>query len=282
VNQVDLHTHTTASDGQFTPTQLVQRACRLDLKTLAITDHDTVGGVLEAQAAGAACGLEVIAGLEINTDVPGAEVHVLGYFVDPTHAELNMQLALIRAGRIGRAKRMADVLTLMGAPVRFERILEIAGEGSVGRPHVAQALLEAGHISSYSEAFSKYIGRESPAYVERMKFSPVEACELICRAGGLPVLAHPVHFDRWGKIKARFNEDGLLPQMLEAGLAGLEVYYTGYDAVTIELLLQMARRYGLLATGGTDFHGIRPNEPDLGGVYVPMKVVRRLKERASK
>jgi predicted metal-dependent phosphoesterase TrpH len=248
---------------------------------MAITDHDTVAGVAEAQATGRACGVEVLAGVEINTDVPGAEVHVLGYFVDPAHAELNEELARIREGRVGRAKKMAEVLTGMGAPIRFERILEIAGEGSVGRPHVAQALLEAGHISSYSEAFSKYIGRDSPAYVERMKFSPAEACALIRRAGGLPALAHPVHFDRWGKIKTRFDEGSVLPDMLDAGLAGLEVYYTGYDAVTIEQLLDKARRYGLLATGGTDFHGIRPSEPDLGGVYVPMKVVRRLKERAA-
>jgi predicted metal-dependent phosphoesterase TrpH len=282
VNQVDLHTHTTASDGQFTPAQLANRACRLGLKVLAITDHDTVAGVCEAQAAGAACGVEVLAGVEINTDVPGAEIHVLGYFVDPSHAELNEQLARIREGRVGRAKKMAQVLTDMGAPVRFERILEIAGEGSVGRPHVAQALLEAGHISSYAEAFSRFIGRDSPAYVERMKFSPAEACALIRRAGGLPVLAHPVHFDRWGKVRMRFDEAGHLPAMLDAGLAGLEVYYSGYDAITIELLLGTARRHGLLVTGGTDFHGIRPNEPDLGGVYVPMKVVRKLKERAAK
>jgi hypothetical protein len=281
VNQVDLHTHTTASDGQFTPSQLVQRACRLGLKVLAVTDHDSVGGVVEAQAAGAACGVEVIPGVEINTDVPGAEVHVLGYFVDPKHDPLNEQLARIREGRVGRAKKMAEVLTEMGAPIRFERILEIAGEGSVGRPHVAQALLEAGHISSYSEAFTRYIGRDSPAYIERMKFTPAEACALIRSAGGLPVLAHPVHFDRWGKIKARFDEGGLLPGMLEAGLVGLEVYYTGYDATTIEQLLNTARKHNLLATGGTDFHGIRPNEPDLGGVYVPMKVVRKLKERAT-
>jgi hypothetical protein len=282
VNQVDLHTHTTASDGSLTPTQLVQRACRLGLKVLGITDHDSVGGVAEGQAAGASCGLEVIPGVEINTDVPGAEVHVLGYFVDPLHEELNRQLERIREGRVGRAKKMAEVLTQMGAPVRFERILEIAGEGSVGRPHVAQALLEAGHVTSYSEAFGKYIGRESPAYVERMKFSPAEACALIRRAGGVPVLAHPVFFDRWGKIKTQFDESKLLPEMLAEGLAGLEVYYSGYDAITIEYLLARARHYGLLATGGTDFHGIRPNEPDLGGVYVPMKVVRRLKERAGR
>lgn len=278
MNQVDLHAHTNASDGSLSPAMLVSRASRLALKVIAITDHDTVAGVAEGQAAGQAAGVEVIPGVEINTDVPGAEVHVLGYFVDHTHAELNTELARIREGRVGRARRMAEVLTGMGAPVTFERILQIAGEGAIGRPHVAQALLEAGHISTYGEAFVKYIGRNSPAYVERMKFSPMEACALIRRAGGLPVLAHPVFFDRYGAIKAAFDLDATLPEMLAAGLAGIEVYYPGYDAITIEHLLGIARRYGLLVTGGTDFHGIRASEPDLGGIYVPMKVVRRLRQ----
>ncbi len=279
MNQVDLHAHTTASDGTLAPAQLVQRASRLGLKVLAITDHDTVAGIPEALAAGAIHGVEIIPGVEINTDVPGAEVHVLGYFVDHRHEELNERLALIREGRVGRAKRMAEVLTGMGAPIRFERILEIAGEGSVGRPHVAQALVEAGHVSSYGQAFDQYIGRNSPAYVEREKFTPAEACALICRAGGLPVFAHPVFFDRYGKIKERFDESGLLPEMISQGLAGIEVYYNGYDAITIEQLLGVARRHHLIVTGGTDFHGVRPGESDLGGVYVPMKAVRRLKER---
>jgi 3',5'-nucleoside bisphosphate phosphatase len=281
VNQVDLHTHTTASDGSLTPAQLVHRAARLGLKVMAVTDHDTVAGVRDAQVTGAGLGVEVIPGVEINTDVPSAEVHVLGYFVDPAHDELSEKLAAMREGRIGRAKRMAEVLTAMGAPVDFQRILQIAGEGSVGRPHVAQALLEAGHVTSYGEAFGKYIGRNSPAYVERMKFTPSQACALIRRAGGLPVLAHPVFFDKYGMIKARFDETTLLPEMLAEGLTGIEVYYPGYDAVTIERLMGLARQYGLLVTGGTDFHGVRPNEPDLGGVYVPMKVVRRLKERVA-
>lgn len=279
MNQVDLHTHTTASDGSLTPAQLVQRAARLGVKVLAITDHDTVDGVAVGTAEGARLGVEVIPGVEINTDVPGAEVHVLGYFFDVAHRELNEKLAEIREGRIGRARRMAEVLTEMGAPVRFERILEIAGDGAVCRPHVAQALIEAGHVNGYQQAFEKYIGRNSPAYVSRQKFSPAEACALIRRAGGLPVLAHPVFFDRYGAVKARFDQ-ALLPDMLANGLAGIEVYYPRYDATTIELLLGVARSHGLVVTGGTDFHGVRPGEPDLGGVYVPMKTVRRLRERA--
>lgn len=278
MNEVDLHTHTTASDGTHTPHQLVARAAKLAVKVLGITDHDSTAGVAEAQAAGQKFGVEVIAGVEINTDVPGAEVHILGYYVDPGHEELNAQLATIREGRVGRARKMAEALARMGVPVRFERILEIAGEGSVGRPHVAQALLEAGHVSSTGEAFEKYIGRNSPAYIDRMKFTPSEASALIRRAGGVPVLAHPVFFDRFGAIKSGFDLEAMLAETMTAGLLGIEAYYPNYDAITIEYLLGIARRYGLVVTGGTDFHGAKFNEPDLGGVYVPRKVVRRLRE----
>jgi hypothetical protein len=278
MNEVDLHTHTTASDGTHTPQQLVARAAKLAVKSIGVTDHDSTAGVAEAQAAGARLGVEVIPGVEINTDVPGAEAHLLGYFMDPNHEELNAELARIREGRIGRARKMAETLTQMGAPVRFERILEIAGEGSVGRPHVAQALREAGHVASFGEAFEKYIGRDSPAYVERMKFTPAEACELIRRAGGVPVLAHPVFFDKHGAIKSAFDLEAMLAETIAAGLQGIEAYYPGYDAVTVERLLSIARRHGLVVTGGTDFHGSKPNEPDLGSVYVPRKVVRRLRE----
>jgi len=279
MNQVDLHTHTTASDGALRPSQLVARAARLALKVIGITDHDSTDGVAEALAAGKTEGVEVIPGVEINTDVPGSEVHMLGYFVDHAHEELGVQLARIRDGRIGRARHMAGKLAEMGAAVPLERILEIAGEGSVGRPHVAQALLEAGHVATYEQAFVQYIGRNSPAYVERMKFSPAEACRLIRRAGGVPVLAHPVAHDRYGGIVTPFDLHQKLPELIEAGLLGLESYYPGYDAITTEYLLGIARRYGLVGAGGTDFHGIRSGELDLGGIYVPMKVARRLREK---
>jgi predicted metal-dependent phosphoesterase TrpH len=278
MNQVDLHTHTIASDGVLSPTQLVQRAEKLAVKVLAVTDHDSTDGVAEAVAAGQACGVDVIPGVEINTDVPGTEVHVLGYFVDFADPTLGIELARLRDGRIGRARRMAEKLTEMGAAVGFERILAIAGEGSVGRPHVAQALLEAGHVASREEAFDRYIGRNSPAYVERMKFTPAQACQLIRRAGGVPVLAHPVFFDRYGAIKSPFELDTMLPDLIAAGLMGLEVYYPRYDAVTTEYLMAVIRRYQLVPTGGTDFHGLRAGYPDLGGVYVPMKAARRLRE----
>jgi 3',5'-nucleoside bisphosphate phosphatase len=278
MNQVDLHCHTTASDGALTPTDLVTRGTGLGLKVIAITDHDATTGVEEALATGAEMGVDVIPGVEINTDVPGSEVHILGYFLDHRDPVLNDTLLRLREGRVGRARRMAELLSEMGAPVRFDRILELAGEGAVCRPHVAQALIEAGHVATYEEAFARYIGRTGPAYVERLKLTPAEACGLIRSASGLPVLAHPVYYDRFGMMKAPFELDSGLAELRAAGLMGIEVYYPGYDAITIQHLLSQARRHHLLVTGGTDFHGIRTNEADLGGVYVPLKVVRRLRE----
>lgn len=277
MNQVDLHCHTTASDGRLDPATLIARAARLALKVIAVTDHDSTDGVAPALAAGQTWGVEVIPGVEINTDVPGAEVHVLGYYVDPADETLARELARLREGRIGRARRMAEILTEMGAPVDFRRILAIAGDGAVGRPHVARALVEAGHVGTFDEAFQRYIGRHSPAYVERLRFSPAEACRLIRQAGGVPALAHPVSYDRFGAIRTPFGLDKTLPELCEAGLLGIEAYYPGYDAVTIEYILGVARRYGLVVTGGTDFHGLRPSDLDLGAVYVPMKAVRTLR-----
>jgi 3',5'-nucleoside bisphosphate phosphatase len=278
MNQVDLHCHTSASDGAMTPTALVLRGAALGLEVIAITDHDATTGVEEALAAGAKVGMDVIPGVEINTDMPGSEVHILGYFIDHTDPVLNDTLLRLRVGRVGRARRMAELLSEMGAPVGIERILELAGEGAVCRPHVARALIEAGHVTTYEEAFTRYIGRGGPAYVERLKLTPVEACGLIRGAGGLPVLAHPVYFDRLGMMKTPFEMDSGLAELSAVGLVGLEVYYPGYDAITIEYLLSQARRHRLLVTGGTDFHGIRANESGPGGIYVPRKVVRRLRE----
>ncbi len=277
MNEVDLHAHSTASDGVLSPAQLVAHAAHLGLKVLAITDHDSTDGVAEGVVAASERGITLIPGVEINTDVPGNEVHVLGYFVDIARQSFQDELARLREGRLGRARRMVEVLGKLGAPISLQRVLELAGEGSIGRPHIAQALIEAGHVASFNEAFDRYIGRNGPAYVPRMKFSPVEACILIRSAGGVPVLAHPVYFGPGGVIKKPFDLDLMLPELLAAGLLGIEVYYPGYDAVTTEYLMNVARRYGLLPTGGSDFHGIQAEHADLGGVYVPPKVVRRLR-----
>ncbi|MER3457670.1 MAG: hypothetical protein C4309_02600, partial [Chloroflexota bacterium] len=183
--RIDLHTHSTASDGRLTPTELVHLALERGLTAIALTDHDTTDGVAEAQTAARDTGLEVIAGVEINTESEDGDVHFLGYFVRPDDAAFQAQLATLRNARLGRARLMVEKLARLGLPLDWERVQAIAGEGAVGRPHVARALLERGYITTISEAFEKYIGHEGPAYVPRYRLTPEEAIAVIRAAGGV-------------------------------------------------------------------------------------------------
>ncbi len=277
MNYVDLHCHTTASDGTLSPTALVARAAECSLHTIAVTDHDTTAGIEEALTAGQNLGIEVIPGIEINTDVPGGEMHILGYFIDWHDPSLQAELARLRAGRQQRAEEMVRQLAALGMPVAWSRVQAIAGSGAIGRPHVAQALLEAGYVNSTREAFDLYIGRHGPAYVSRTRFTPPEAVQAIRRTGGLPVLAHPIIARFGGDPVVEVNLARELPPLIEAGLVGLECYYPNYTAGQIDQLLAAARKWGLLVTGGTDFHGPRPDRAELGSIYVPERVVQALK-----
>lgn len=269
-SQVDLHLHTTASDGAYAPAAVVALARARGLRTIAITDHDSVEGVAEALAA-AGHGLEVIPGVEINTDIPHSEVHILGYYVDYRHAELQDVLQRLRDFRRDRARRMVEKLAHLGMPLDWRRVAALAGDGALGRPHVAQALVERGYVADVSQAFDLYLGREGPAYVERHKLTPVEATRLIVRAGGLPVLAHPSGLE---------NLPTLLDALTAAGLVGLEAHYTGYLPEETQGLLALAQKYGLVATGGSDFHGgsVLPHA-DLGAVFVPVEAAAALRAR---
>jgi predicted metal-dependent phosphoesterase TrpH len=268
-SKVDLHVHTTASDGRLTPEEIVQRAAEQGLAYVAITDHDTVAGIERALRAGAAFpNLTLIPGLEINTDTPTGEVHVLGYFIDYKNRKLESSLNRLRHSREVRARKIVDNLSGMGIDVSWERVIELAGGGSVGRPHIAQAMFEGGHIPSLQEAFIKYIGRHGPAYAERERLSPEEAVKLVVMAGGLPVLAHPEDVDEL---------DSFLTALKKVGLVGMETYYNGYHRDTIEKLVKTAERYGLITTGGSDFHGLgSSHETPLGGVEVPIECAARL------
>lgn len=268
---VDLHIHTTASDGTYTPSEIVRMARDRGLRAIAITDHDSLNGVPEAMSAAEGSGLKVISGVEMSTDVKDGEVHLLGYFLDLADSDLQALLTTLRNSRTERALRMTQNLTRLGVPITMERVLELAKGGAVGRPHVAQALKEAGHVSSIQDAFSMYIGRTGPAYVERYRLTPEEAVSHVLRHGGVPVLAHP-----------RFvpNVELLLPGLVAAGLAGMEVYYTGYSEEEVATLGAMAGHYGLVRTGGSDFHGpgVQVNAV-LGGVAVPYAAVEGLRAR---
>lgn len=274
----DLHAHTTASDGTLTPRELVELAAQEGLAAVGITDHDTTDGVLEAQSAGQELGVWVVPGVEINTDTQDGHVDILGYFVDITNPGFQDMLARIRDTRYHRAQKMVEKLRELGQPISFDRVLELSIEGAVGRPHMAQALLEAGHVSTLAEAFDLYIGRHGPAYVNRYRLSPQEACALVRRAGGVPSLAHPTPADDPFSDPKDLNR--LLPVLKQAGLGAMECFYPGYTSEVSAWLLGFAERFDLIPTGGSDFHGATKPGIGLGSVGVPLEYVERLREEA--
>jgi predicted metal-dependent phosphoesterase TrpH len=269
VAEVDLHIHSTASDGKYSPAEIVRKAAGAGLKVIALTDHDTVEGIAAAlEAVAEFPGLKFIPGVEISTDVPSGEVHMLGYFIDYTNEELLQKLENMRNSRQRRAQEMIEKLGGLGMPVDWERVREIAGTGSVGRPHIAQAMLEKGYISTLKEAFNKYIAWGGPAYVKREKLVPSEAIGLILRTGGLPVLAHPFTVNDHEKLVAELAADGL---------AGVEAYYGEYNSEEVRRLVNLADKHGLIVTGGSDYHGLDDNvEVMLGGAPVPMEAAEKL------
>lgn len=267
--KVDLHLHSSVSDGVLSPAGVVERAAELGLTVISLTDHDNVDGIAPAlKAANKYPSLVVIPGIEINTDTPAGEVHVLGYYIDHTNPEFLTALKKMRESRLKRAQKMIENLSTLGMPVEWERVKELSGKGSVGRPHIARALLEKGYIETIKEAFEKYIGFGGPAYVPRKKMTPAEAIELITGAEGLAVLAHPLGIP---------NLDTLLKKLVRAGLIGLEVYYKDYSSEDRKRLASLADRYGLIATGGTDYHGLDDNvEVMIGEAGVPPYVADNL------
>jgi predicted metal-dependent phosphoesterase TrpH len=275
VSRVDLHIHSTASDGKYTPEEIVRKAAGLGLNYIALADHDSVDGIVPAiEAAKAFPQLTFIPGVEISTDVPEGEIHVLGYFIDYGSKELGESLKKFRTSREGRGRAMVEKLGVMGMPLDWARVQEIAGDGAIGRPHVAQAMLEKGYIGTFKEAFDKYIGRDGPAYVEREKMTPEEAVTLILRSGGIPVLAHPFTVKEPEKRVA---------ELKKVGLAGIEAYYKDNTPEDTKATLTLAKTYGLIATGGSDFHGIEDSsEVGMGGVDVPVSAARRLIKLAAK
>lgn len=270
---IDLHTHSTSSDGLFPPAELVERAHTAGLTTIALTDHDTTNGVAEAQAAGRAIGVEVIPGIEVNTYTgSGAgEAHVLGYFLDVSQERLQRHLSFLRDARERRGERMVQALRAAGIAITWDRVRELA-HGSVGRPHLAQALIEQGYASTMPDAFDRYLTPGQPGYVPRFRLAPVAAVQLIRSAYGVPVLAHPAGIQ---------SLDGLLTDLTAVGLLGMECYYGQYDEATVLRLLDTARHHALIATGGSDYHGPGVHPTPLGGRYVPPEAVTALRTAAT-
>ena len=264
---IDLHTHSLRSDGALTPTELVKRAAARGVAIQALSDHDTLSGIAEATAEGDRLGVRIIPATELNTESDWGHVHVLAYFVDPNDAAFEERMKWLRENRGDRIQKMVENLNRLGHPVSFTRVQEIAQGGSLGRPHLAQALFEAGHVSSYDAAFDTLISDKSDAYVPRVGLAPQEAVELVRAHGGVPSLAHP-------GTALRLEE--LLPLLAAAGLAGMECYYGSHTPEQTAEYLRLAARFALIPTGGSDFHGRGDHGSDLGGVFVPPENIAAL------
>jgi predicted metal-dependent phosphoesterase TrpH len=270
--RIDLHSHTTASDGTLSPRALVAAAAERGVAVLAVTDHDSTEALVEAMDEGARRGVTIVPGLEINCDVEGAEIHVLGYFVDHDAEWFRAFLAQQRAERRARVTRICDRLAELGMPIDPAEVFALVREGSAGRPHVAQVMVHHGYVKSVREAFDRWLRSGGPANVPRRRLTPVEAVRVIRRAHGVPVMAHPGLADR----------DALIPELVDAGLMGIETYYPEHSATQTERYAALCRAHGLVATGGSDYHGPQTGRTTpLGSPRVPESAWDGLRAKAA-
>ncbi|MFH1414058.1 MAG: PHP domain-containing protein [Candidatus Omnitrophota bacterium] len=264
----DLHLHTTFSDGSHTPEGLVSEAIRVGLSAIAIVDHDTVEGIAPALEVAKTGELEILSGIELSAEYNNTEVHILGYLIDYKNQELSYKLDTLKKNRVERIYKIAEKLKEeMDVSLRPELVFAIAGEGTVGRLHVARAMVKEGIVGSVSEAFQKYIGDKCPAYVAGFKLSPAQAIELIKKMEGIPVLAHPY----------TIGDDQIILKFIEYGLMGLEVYYPEHSQGMVNYYLNLVKKHSLLVTGGSDCHGIAKPQIKIGSNKIPYELVERLK-----
>lgn len=270
--RTDLHCHSTASDGALAPRDLVRLARKRAIDLIALTDHDTIAGHAEALAAGTEFGLRVIPGIEISALGKQGETHVLGYGVEPDDEATRAILLGLRATRVSRARRILANLLRLGISIDFETVKAIAGDGMIGRPHIARAMVDKGAVSTTQEAFDVYLGEGKPAYAPNDALDPLEAIDLIHRARGVAVLAHPAFTH--GDVEA------LLGSMIQHGLDGIEVYYPKHTPEQVKRYAEIAHTHGLLATGGSDFHGLTQDEQfEFGEIGLPAGTVAALDAR---
>ena len=264
----DFHLHSTASDGVHTPTWLMETAAAKGIRSLSLTDHDSTEGLAEARDAADRLGLRLVPGLELSTDFGKSDVHLLAFGMDIGSRHLQEFLRTMREGRIGRVIRIVEILKEVGAPIELSRVLEIAGDATVGRPHVALALLERGHITSVQEAFDRWLGNGKVADVERPKQSPEESIKTVHDNGGLVFVAHPVFISD--------DYPTVVEQLAAWGADGVETYYKHYDAPTVTLHRELADRLGVATSGGSDYHGLgNPDDREMGDIPFPDEEVHR-------
>ena len=277
MGHVDLHLHTTASDGVLSPSEIVRYAKAKGLQAIAITDHDTIDGCEEGLSEGERIGFEVIPGIEISAEYSPGSMHILGFFLDIHHPLLNERLEYLQKARAERNPKMVAKLNQLGMEVTYEEVLKASGGGQVGRPHFANVLLEKKYVRNFQEAFERFLKKGAPAYVDKFRFTSKEALHFIHEARGVAVLAHPNTLG----VKRYSELEKLVHQLVDEGLKGIEVYYPEHSAVEVAQYKNLADRYSLLSTGGTDYHGIEKNELDIGvgrgEMRLPYSIVENMK-----
>lgn len=270
-SSVDLHCHSTASDGLLSPSELVAYGADRGLAVIGLTDHDSVNGIQSARSTGDQLGIEVIPGVELSSEIDGLQAHILGYFIDADSPSIHQEFAWMVDSRRERISRICQNLNDAGVPIDVEEVYRLAGSGTIGRPHVARVLVSTGYASDVSDAFGRYLTRGKPGYALSEKITPEGAILAIHRAGGVAVLAHP-----WSTRNPR----GAVRQLVSYGLDGLECFYGEYEPSVREDLAALAAEYRLIPTGGSDFHGKGVKSTDLGGVFVPPESVEALRNAA--
>lgn len=268
----DLHLHTIFSDGTYSPLELIAESKKAGLSTIAVVDHDTVEGIGETLEIAKTANIEVLSGLELSAEYDSTEIHILGYLIDYKNNGLMEKLETLKKNRIDRIYKIVDKLKDIGISLNPQDIFALAKQGTVGRLHVARALVSGGKVSSIFEAFQKYIGDKCPAYILGFKLSPKEAIKLIKDAGGISVLAHPY----------TLNNDELILEFIHYGLMGLEVYYPEHSQAMINFYLNLAKSHNLVVTGGSDCHGNAKPEVRIGSIKIPYELVERLKAAKDK
>lgn len=271
--KADLHTHTIHSDGALSPRDLLAKAKSVGLHTISITDHDTVNALLDPLPDADEFGVEVIPGVELSTTLNGSEIHILGYFIDIKNSVLLDSLSVFREERLKRVERIVSKLNRMNIPLTVESVLAHAGTGAVGRPHVANALVNGGHATSYQQAFNKYIGEGRPAYEKKAAVSAEDTIRLIDTAGGLSFLAHP----------GRSIDEPTLTYLIRAGLDGIEVVHPSHSPDLVKYYRGIVSQYYLLESGGSDFHGgLKNDDQQFGQVSIPLSTVGAMRHRLSR
>lgn len=268
---IDLHTHSTASDGTCTPTELVTLAASVGIKLLALTDHDTLSGIAEAQKAGRKCGVEVISGIELSVDWQGTDIHMLGYGMERADSPIEHLLNWVQQERVRRNERIVARMAADGVDVTMQQLKQRYPGATIGRPHFARVLMEQGRAESVKDAFRKWLNPGRPYYLPRTKVTLKQAVDAVSESGGVPVLAHPLQYGfELGKLEQFVAEF--------AGIAkgGMEIYYTGYTESQRQQLTELAEEYHLFATGGSDFHGENKPQIHLGELEVPRSVADSL------